>query len=196
MSIEIKFFILFSAIVSITLGSDWEAHKAKFGLKFKSLTDESDRIAIWQQNVDTINRHNKKAETDKSLTYKMTINQFTHMRYEEIVANHMGYVRGKKGANLGLDQSSASLIRGRRAASTNCSCSCTSTTTTTTTTTTPKPTTTTAKPTTTTTTPKPTTNTAKPTTTTTASSSISSANLIDWRGNVMVGPIKNQQSCG
>lgn len=177
MSIEIKFFILFSAIVSVTLGSDWEAHKAKFGLKFKSLTDESDRIAIWQQNVDTINRHNKKAETDKSLTYKMSINQFTHIKYEEIVANHMGYVRGRKGAYSGLDESSASLIRGRRAASTNCSCSCTSTTTTTTTTT-PKQTTTTT--------------TAKPITTT----SISSANSIDWRGNVMVGPIKNQQICG
>lgn len=91
----LKFLILLITFIGVTLGNDWAGHKTKFGLKFSTKTEESDRQAIWTQNMDAINRHNQKAFTDKSVTYTMGVNQFTHLRHDEFVARHTGYMRHK-----------------------------------------------------------------------------------------------------
>ena len=119
--------ILLTTLIGVTLGNDWAGHKTKFSLKFSTTTEESDRQAIWTQNMDVINRHNQKAFTDSSVTYKMGANQFTHLRHDEFISQHTGYVRNENfnthGGNVQVTRPS----RARRALTTTasgCTCTC------------------------------------------------------------------------
>ena len=98
----LKFIILLTTFIGVTLGNDWTGHKTKFGLKFSTTTEEKDRQAIWTQNMDAINRHNQKASSDKSVTYTMGANQFTHLSHDEFVARHTDYMRHKNGNRKAL----------------------------------------------------------------------------------------------
>jgi hypothetical protein len=42
----LKFKILLTTFIGVTLGNDWTGHKTKFGLKFSTTTEEKDRQAI------------------------------------------------------------------------------------------------------------------------------------------------------
>ena len=129
-------------------------------------------------DIDAINRHNQKASTDKCVTYTMGVNQFTHLRYDEFIAQHTGYVRNKNSNSRGGNVQVTRPSRAKRALTTTASgCTCTCASSSPFTATTAKPTTTMTKPTTTTTT-------TKPTTISTSSASV------DWRGTPLAGPIK------
>ena len=96
---QTKFIILVTALICVTLGDDWTSHKTKFSLKFSNTTEESDRKFTWAQNEDAINIHNQKAASDRSITFTMGVNEFTHLRYDEFIAQLTGYTKNKGMSN-------------------------------------------------------------------------------------------------
>lgn len=56
-------------------------HVQKFGLTFKDGAEYVHRLQIFANNLDMINKHN----ADKTQTYKMGVNQFTHLTYDEFI---------------------------------------------------------------------------------------------------------------
>jgi len=84
---KMKFLIvaaLFSLAASASVGRNqqWDEFKAKFGKQHRDLKHESERRAVFEKNMDLIEAHNAKYEKGLS-TYKMGINQFTDLTYEE-----------------------------------------------------------------------------------------------------------------
>ena len=172
--------------------ADWESYKLKFGLAFgNNGVSETERKTIWSSNLDAINTHNKEFAQGKQ-TYKMGVNEFTHLKYDEFLAQNTGY---KKTALRGATTRKAAITTTKPTTTTTKP----TTTTTKPTTTTTKPTTTTTKPTTTTTKTTTTTTTTKPTTTTskiTTTIALGLPTSVNWTGTYLTGPIKNQGNCG
>merc|ERR1712038_686830 len=84
---KMKFLIvaaLFSLAASASVGRNqqWDEFKVKFGKQHRDLKHESERRAVFEKNMDLIEAHNAKYEKGLS-TYKMGINQFTDLTYEE-----------------------------------------------------------------------------------------------------------------
>lgn len=79
--VQIALFSL-AACASVARNQEWEAFKVKFNREFKGLRHESERREVFESNLDLIESHN--ALYAKGLSgYKMGINQFTDMTYEE-----------------------------------------------------------------------------------------------------------------
>merc|ERR1712018_238550 len=84
---KMKFLIvaaLFSLASSASVGRNqqWDEFKVKFGKVHRDLKHESERRAVFEKNMDMIEAHNVKFEKGLT-TYKMGINQFTDLTYEE-----------------------------------------------------------------------------------------------------------------
>merc|ERR1712045_145422 len=71
-----------AASASVGRNQQWDDFKVKFNKGFRDLKHESERRAVFEANLDTIESHNVKYEKGLS-SYKMGINQFTDMTYEE-----------------------------------------------------------------------------------------------------------------
>merc|ERR1711899_558686 len=67
---------------SVGRNQQWDEFKVQFNKEFRDLKHESERRAVFEANLDTIEAHNVKYEKGLS-SYKMGINQFTDMTYEE-----------------------------------------------------------------------------------------------------------------
>lgn len=65
-------------------------HMQQFGLKFADGKEFIKRLEIFASNVDAIEKHN----ADKTQTFKMGLNQFTHLTFDEFIdATRIGGVR-------------------------------------------------------------------------------------------------------
>merc|ERR1711992_194335 len=71
-----------AACASVDRNQQWEEFKGSFGREFRDLKHESERRQVFESNLDFIEYHNAKFEKGLS-SYKMGINQFTDMTYEE-----------------------------------------------------------------------------------------------------------------
>jgi len=74
--------IALAAGASVGRNQEWEEFKVKFGKGFRDLKHESQRRAVFESNLNLIEAHNAKFEKGLS-SYKMGINQFTDMTYQE-----------------------------------------------------------------------------------------------------------------
>merc|ERR1712141_877517 len=86
-SLKMKFLVIaalisLAASASVGRNQQWDDFKVKFNKGFRDLKHESERRAVFEANLDTIEAHNVKYEKGLS-SYKMGINQFTDMTYEE-----------------------------------------------------------------------------------------------------------------
>ena len=79
--VQIALFSL-AACASVGRNKQWEDFNLKFNKGYRDLKHESERRIVFESNVDLIERHNDFYEKGLS-TYKMGINQFTDMTYEE-----------------------------------------------------------------------------------------------------------------
>jgi hypothetical protein len=190
--------------IGVTLGYDWEEHKAKYGLKFYSFSESNNRKIIFTQNLNDINEHNIKASAKGStMSYLKAPNRFTHLTYREFISKNTGYVRNPvKSSIIGRVNREKRQV-GVSTTPKGCTCTCPSTPLSTATQF-KKPVTTSAKPIATTTKPKATTTklvTTKLTTTamkkhSTTLAISTNASTVDWRNSKLVGPIKDQGPCG
>jgi hypothetical protein len=165
----------------------WEAYKLQNGVVFDSVAEDQKREAIWAKNLnDLVSNQKKFAAGGEIPSFRLGINKFSMYTYDEKVAKFTGLTREAREHRrrmFGVKQAK----------------------------TTPKKPTTTAKPTTSrkpTTTARPTTSrkqttpakpttVAKPTTAKlTTTVKITTNTSVDWRNTPLVGPIKNQGSCG
>jgi hypothetical protein len=96
MFIQIKLLLL-SIFVAVAFCYDWKAFKSIHNLAFSSVTEEVKRLAIFTQKMDEITNHNLKAIFDKSISYTLGANEFTHLTYAEIVARSTGFSKDQKG---------------------------------------------------------------------------------------------------
>jgi len=83
--IRMKSFIFVLAFVAIAQCSpeqEWESFKIKYGKGFKSLVEETERKAIFMENLNKVETHNAKFEAGLT-TYKQGINQYSDMTWEE-----------------------------------------------------------------------------------------------------------------
>jgi hypothetical protein len=204
--------------------SEWARHKGRFSLRFNGTPDEKKRMSIWTSRIGLINKHNSDPQNTfvlglnkfSHLTHEEIA--LKHLGYVKDNAKALKILNGKRKfiQNPSENDNKSQQVDfrrrgGRRESIPRKGDPINRTTTTTTTkatteakqtttsrkpiTTTKKTTTTTRK--TTTTTRKTTTTTRKTTTTTTtATTTIAAQTTIDWRNTSMVGPIKDQQSCG
>lgn len=153
----------------------WEAYKLQNGVVFDSEAEDQKREAIWAKNLnDLVSNQKKFAAGGEIPSFRLGINKFSMYTYDEKIAKFTGLTREAREHRrrmFGVKQAK----------------------------TTPKKPTTTAKPTTSrkpTTTARPTT-VAKPTTAKlTTTVKITTNTSVDWRNTPLVGPIKNQGSCG
>merc|ERR1712165_411516 len=86
-SLKMKFLVIaalisLAASASVGRNQQWDEFKVQFNKEFRDLKHESERRAVFEANLDTIEAHNVKYEKGLS-SYKMGINQFTDMTYEE-----------------------------------------------------------------------------------------------------------------
>jgi hypothetical protein len=168
MLVQVKLFLLASFIAVSFAQSDWSSHKKQFGLDFRSIGEEQYRQVVYAKNLNAINAHNQRAATDKSISYTRGVNKFTHLTYEELIAKHTGYNKKTNSKKRSMSYSSdlESERVKRQVKTTSKPCSCTCGTT------------------------------ARPTTTRRTTTVISKNTTIDWRGSIMVGPVKDQKGCG
>lgn len=180
MIIQLELFFL-ASLIGVSLGLEWNSYKTTYGVRFSSANEEKRRQAIFAENTNEINEHNKKAKTDRRITYLKEINQFSYLTYTEFLTLHTGYNRSEKniegrsfGVGKGHPHRNNKGLATTTMKPTGCSCTCS-----------PTSTTTSFK--------LMTTSTAKPLPVTTIQNSITS---LDWRNTPLVGPIKNQGNCG
>jgi C1A family cysteine protease len=65
-------------------------HMVNFSLKFKNGAEFIRRLGIFADNLDSFDKHN----ADETQTYKVGINQFTHLSFDEFVSTvHIGGTR-------------------------------------------------------------------------------------------------------
>ena len=76
------FVLAFVAIANCSPEQEWENFKIKFGKGFKSLVEETERKAIFMENLDKVESHNAKFEAGLT-TYKKGINQYSDWTWEE-----------------------------------------------------------------------------------------------------------------
>lgn len=87
-----KLIIFFVSLISTSLADSWNNHKLKFGITSKSPSEETryaKRFRITQKNVE---EHNKNPKN----SYKMALNQFSHLTYEEFSNISCGTKSSKK----------------------------------------------------------------------------------------------------
>jgi len=78
-------FVAVAVIISVATVSanvQWEEFKLNFKKGYRNLDEESERKAIFMDNLDSIEKHNAKFEAGLS-TYKQGINQFSDLTFEE-----------------------------------------------------------------------------------------------------------------
>ena len=76
------FVLAFVAIANCSPEQEWENFKIKFEKGFKSLVEETERKAIFMENLDKVESHNAKFEAGLT-TYKKGINQYSDWTWEE-----------------------------------------------------------------------------------------------------------------
>ena len=76
------FVLAFVAIAQCSPEQEWESFKIKYGKGFKSLVEETERKAIFMENLNKVETHNAKFEAGLT-TYKQGINQYSDMTWEE-----------------------------------------------------------------------------------------------------------------
>jgi hypothetical protein len=99
MFLQLKLLFL-STFVALAFGFDWKTFKSVHNLAFSSGAEEIKRSAIFNQNMDAITNHNLKAIFDKSITFTLGANQFSHLTYDEIVATRTGYYISLNGCDF------------------------------------------------------------------------------------------------
>jgi hypothetical protein len=168
----------------------WEAYKLQYGYAFDSAEEDQKREAIWADSLNKLVRNQKKYTAGGELpSFRLGINKFSMYTYEEKVEKFTGLTREARKHRRRMFGVKQAKTTPRKL-----------TTTKKTTTAAKKPTTAAKKPTITrklstsrklTTSKRPTT-TTKPTTTV----KISTNTSVDWRNTPLVGPVKNQGTCG
>jgi len=81
--------IIAALAVAAATASPWEDYKARFGLKFSSVEEESMRRDIFETNVRTIDSHNNAGKS-----WTMAVNSFTHLNGHEFASTYIGGWRG------------------------------------------------------------------------------------------------------
>jgi C1A family cysteine protease len=84
-------------------------HMVKFNLKFSNGAEFIKRLSIFAENLDKFEVHN----ADATQTYKVGVNQFTHLTYDEFVA--AANIGGTRIPNLRRNPSSPPLVAKPRA---------------------------------------------------------------------------------
>jgi hypothetical protein len=148
----------------------WEAYKLQNGVVFDSEAEDQKREAIWAKNIkDLVTNQKKFAAGGEIPSFRCGINKFSMYTYDEKVAKFTGLTREAREHRrrmFGVKQAGKTSRR---------------------------PTTTRRV----TTTRRPTTS-RRPTTTRrlTTTVQINTNSSVDWRNTPLVGPVKNQGSCG
>ena len=84
-------FLLLALLVSFVYSKEaWESHKLTFG-KVYSPQEETYRRSIFEKNLIIIEEHNKKAD-EGLFSYRLGVNKFTDLEYEEFIAKYTGFV--------------------------------------------------------------------------------------------------------
>jgi len=87
----------------------WKTFKQNHKKKYSSDDDETRHRAIWKANVAKIEQHNLEADSNPDkVTYKMGINQFTDMTYEEFKETSLGATPPNDTVAIQNDQQSLS----------------------------------------------------------------------------------------
>lgn len=73
---------IFVALAMNSDGEEWKNFKLKYHKLYKSSRDEVKRFAIFQENLQTIQKHNEKYEAGLT-TYKMGVNKFADLTPQE-----------------------------------------------------------------------------------------------------------------
>jgi cathepsin L len=78
-----------AVLPGLTLDEAWHSYKATHG-KTYSVNEDKMRRAIWQKNLDYVNKHNEEAAAGVH-TYTLGMNQFADMTSKEFTAFFNGY---------------------------------------------------------------------------------------------------------
>ena len=80
--------VLFTGAQPSTGSSEFESWKAKHGIKYENMLENSYREKVFLENIAKIKLHN----SDEYRTYDMSINQFTALTDEEFVQTYLGTI--------------------------------------------------------------------------------------------------------
>nr|AYV89204.1 cathepsin L1 [Tetranychus evansi] len=91
--IRVTLFIALFALAtaaSLSLDSQWESFKVKYGKSYKSEAEESYRRSIFAERLEKIKAHNERAANGE-VSYRKGINKFSDLTREEFRATYLGY---------------------------------------------------------------------------------------------------------
>jgi hypothetical protein len=154
----------------------WEAYKLQNGVVFDSEAEDQKREAIWAKNInDLVSNQKKFAAGGEIPSFRCGINKFSMYTYDEKVAQFTGLTREAREHRRRMFGVKQAKTTSRRPTTTRKV-------------TTSRRVTTTIRPTTS----------RKPTTINrlTTTLQINTNSSVDWRNTPLVGPVKNQGSCG
>ena len=89
-----KFLIVIGSILAVaalTHAEDWISYKAQFRLKFTNSFEDARREINWLNNFKKVDKHNKEYAEGKQM-YKMSMNKFSHLSYDEVITSYTGYL--------------------------------------------------------------------------------------------------------
>jgi C1A family cysteine protease len=154
----------------------WEAYKLQYGYVFDSVEEDQKREAIWADSLNKLVSNQKKFAVGGEIpSFKLGQNKFSLYTYDEKVAKFTGLTREAREHRRRMFDVKQAGKTSRRPTTTRRV-------------TTSRRVTTTIRPTTS----------RRPTTTrrVTTTVQINTNSSVDWRNTPLVGPVKNQGSCG
>ncbi|XP_015785651.1 cathepsin L1 [Tetranychus urticae] len=88
-----------AAAASLSLDSQWESFKTKYGKSYDSAEEETNRRNIFAQKLEKIKAHNERAANGE-VTYRLGVNKFSDLTAEEFKAKYLGYKPARRSAPL------------------------------------------------------------------------------------------------
>ncbi|XP_015783352.1 cathepsin L1 [Tetranychus urticae] len=79
-----------AAAASLSLDSQWESFKTKYGKSYESNVEETYRRSVFAQKMELIKAHNERANNGE-FTYRKGINKFSDLTTEEFKAKYLGF---------------------------------------------------------------------------------------------------------
>nr|CAH7747162.1 unnamed protein product [Callosobruchus chinensis] len=82
------------AMAALTAEEQWKNFKSTHGKKYDNPEEEQKRFQIFQDNLKTIEEHNKKYDAGET-SWQMGINQFADLTEDEMKQRYMGLIPPK-----------------------------------------------------------------------------------------------------
>lgn len=86
----------------VNIDSIWKNYKKNFSLIFTNPTEEANHFRSFRENYLKILAHNKEAERNPSITYKVSLNEFSHLGLADTKRSRFG-LRSFKLLNVTTD---------------------------------------------------------------------------------------------